>query len=166
VNIAGILRKCNSWQDFRTLLHALTEKQKGDCFETLTKHFLKLNPEYVTLLRNIWNLKEVPPHIREYLNLPQPDEGIDLIAETKDGQYWAIQCKYRDDESTSLSRRQLSTFTGFGGHFPYYLDKRRMFNNIIGSVPQYFPNESFLVHVTYKIGMIFNVDLDQGEQPC
>jgi len=111
VNITVILCKCNSWQEFREQLHSLTEKQKGDCFETLTKHFLQLHPEYVTLLSNVWRLEEVPPRIRKYLNLPQPDEGIDLIAETKDRQYWAIQCKYRDDETTSLSRRELSTFT-------------------------------------------------------
>jgi len=95
VNITVILCKCNSWQEFREQLHSLTEKQKGDCFETLTKHFLQLHPEYVTLLSNVWRLEEVPPRIRKYLNLPQPDEGIDLIAETKDRQYWAIQCKYR-----------------------------------------------------------------------
>ena len=111
MNITVILCKCNSWQEFREQLHSLTEKQKGDCFETLTKHFLQLHPEYVTLLSNVWRLEEVPPRIRKYLNLPQPDEGIDLIAETKDRQYWAIQCKYRDDETTSLSRRELSTFT-------------------------------------------------------
>jgi predicted helicase len=111
MNIVSILRKCNNWQDFRDQLRFLLEKQKGDCFEALTKYYLQLHPEYVTLLKNIWHLEKVPSHIRKKLNLPGPDEGIDLIAETKYGKYWAIQCKYRDDENTSLSRRELSTFT-------------------------------------------------------
>ncbi|MBI4698243.1 MAG: DEAD/DEAH box helicase family protein, partial [Nitrospirae bacterium] len=79
--------------------------------ETLTKFYLKLHPEYVTLLKNVWQLKDVPSPVKKKLNLPGPDEGIDLIAETKDGGFWAVQCKYRDNESTSLSRKELSTFT-------------------------------------------------------
>lgn len=122
MHIVGILRKCNNWQEFREQLHSLKEKQKGDCFETLTKHFLQLHPEYVTLLSNVWHLEEVPPRIRKYLNLPQPDEGIDLIAETRDDKYWAIQCKYRDDESTSLSRRELSTFTDLSFNICKYIE--------------------------------------------
>lgn len=111
INALNIFRNCNSWQDFRNRLQALTKKQKGDSFESFTKYFLQLHPEYVTLLKNIWHLKEVPSNIRKKLNLPAPDEGIDLIAETKDGGYWAIQCKYRDNENTSLTRKELSTFT-------------------------------------------------------
>lgn len=111
MNILSILRKCNNWQDFKSQLQSLSEKQKGDCFESFTKYYLQLHPEYVTLLKNVWQLQEVPHPIKKELNLPGPDEGIDLIAETKDGRFWAIQCKYRDDENTSLSRRELSTFT-------------------------------------------------------
>lgn len=92
-------------------IRPLTEKQKGDCFETLSKYYLQLHPEYATLLKNVWKLQDVPPSVKKKLNLPSPDEGIDLIAETKDGKFWAIQCKYRDDENTSLTRKELSTFT-------------------------------------------------------
>ena len=111
MNIVSIFRKCNNWQDFRDQLRLLTEKQKGDCFEALTKYYLQLHPKYVTLLKNVWQLQEVPPSVKKDLNLPGPDEGIDLIAETKYGKYWAVQCKYRDDQNTSLSRKELSTFT-------------------------------------------------------
>ncbi|MCZ6660061.1 MAG: hypothetical protein O6916_01380, partial [bacterium] len=105
---ANILRKCNSWLDFKAQLQALTDKQKGDCFEALTKHFLQLHPNYATKLKDVWLLREVPVRVREHLNLPGPDEGIDLIVETKDGEYWAVQCKYREDEERSLTRRELS----------------------------------------------------------
>jgi len=36
--------------------------------------------------------------------------GIDLIAETHEGEYWAIQCKYKADETKSLTWREISTF--------------------------------------------------------
>lgn len=111
MGITKIVDRCRNWQDFRERLGPLTEKQKGDCFEALTKFYLKLHPEYETSLSNMWGLRDVPPSVKKKLNLPSPDEGIDLIAETKDGKFWAIQCKYRDDENTSLTRKELSTFT-------------------------------------------------------
>jgi predicted helicase len=37
--------------------------------------------------------------------------GIDLVAETKDREYWAIQVKYRTDAKKRLSFRDLATFT-------------------------------------------------------
>jgi predicted helicase len=85
-----ILRESDNWPDFQRRLQPLTEKSKGDCFESLTKYFLQLHPTYATKLKNVWSLKEVPVPTRAYLNLPGPDEGIDLIAETKEGAFWAI----------------------------------------------------------------------------
>ena len=45
------------------------------------------------------------------LNLPSTDEGIDLLAETNDGKFWAIQCKFRSDTKKPLTYGELSTFT-------------------------------------------------------
>lgn len=106
-----ILQQSKSWQDFKAGLWPLDKKAKGDAFETLTYYYLLLHPEYQTKLSNIWFLRDVPRNVRKKLNLPGPDEGIDLVAKTKEGDYWAIQCKYREDESKSLTRKDLSTFT-------------------------------------------------------
>jgi superfamily II DNA or RNA helicase len=111
VSATHILNKSNSWPNFKAQLQSLTDKQRGDCFEALVKHYLQLEPEYATELKNVWLLKEVPSGVREKLNLPGPDEGIDLVAETTDGGFWAIQCKYLEDEAASLGRKTLSTFT-------------------------------------------------------
>ena len=78
---------------------------------SLTKYYLQLHPTYKTKLKHVWLVKEVPPETRRQLKLPDSDEGIDLVAETKEGEYWAIQCKYRTDETASLNRGELSTFT-------------------------------------------------------
>jgi superfamily II DNA or RNA helicase len=110
MNSAVILHKCHSWRDVRFQLEALSTSEKGDCFEALSHYFLQLDPKYVTLLRRVWPLRRVPAGIRNYLNLPGPDEGIDLIAETKDGQFWSIQCKYIENENASIGRKYLSTF--------------------------------------------------------
>ena len=52
-------------------------------------------PNTVLNIKNVWLLEEVLAKIRAYLNLPNCDEGIDLIAETHEGNCWAIQSKLR-----------------------------------------------------------------------
>ena len=70
-----------------------TDGEKGHVFERLTQLYLQTAPEYRTKLQHVWLLREVPADIRRRLNLPGPDEGIDLIARTRRGEYWAIQIK-------------------------------------------------------------------------
>jgi predicted helicase len=107
----SILLKSNDWRSFKSALESLTEKQKGDCFESLTKLFFQISPQYCTKIKQIWLLNEVPSSVRIHLNLPNRDEGIDLVAETKDQEYWAIQCKYLEDEDKRLTRAIINSFT-------------------------------------------------------
>ncbi len=106
------LMKFNNWQDIKLNLidKFVTTKEKGDIFELITKYYLLINPIYQTKLKNTWLLNEVPDDIKRHLNLPDNDEGIDLIAQTKDDEYWAIQCKYRTDEDSSITRDDIATF--------------------------------------------------------
>jgi predicted helicase len=87
------------------------ETEKGTAFERLTQLYLQTAPEYRTKLQHVWLLRDVPVDIRRRLNLPAPDEGIDLIARTRSGEYWAIQSKFRSQRDKPLSRRELGTFT-------------------------------------------------------
>jgi predicted helicase len=98
-----ILAGVKNWAQFETAAAALGPKQQGDLFELLTKHYLRLSPVYRTELSDVWLLEEVPQKVRVALKLPEPDKGIDLIARTKSGEYWAIQCKYRADKKRSES---------------------------------------------------------------
>ncbi|MFN9109474.1 MAG: hypothetical protein ACK5XN_05310, partial [Bacteroidota bacterium] len=107
----SIISKVNSWKDFKNTLEPLSKLEKGNAFEELTRYFLLVNPTYNNKLKNVWLQKEVPVSVVKKLNLPSNDQGIDLIAETKDGYFWAIQCKYLQDEDTRLSHRTISTFT-------------------------------------------------------
>jgi superfamily II DNA or RNA helicase len=109
---ADILRGCESWGEFQQRASSLIEKAKGDSFERLVQLYLQLEPVYASQLKNVWLLEEVPLEVRTKLNLPEPDKGIDLIAETHTSEFWAIQVKYRDDQTASISWDELSTFTG------------------------------------------------------
>jgi predicted helicase len=106
------IASCSSWGNFWERAKKLpTGGEKGAVFERLTQLYLQTTPEYQTELRHVWTLREVPPSVRRRLDLPSPDEGIDLIACTRHGQYWAIQSKFRGQRDKPLNRRELGTFT-------------------------------------------------------
>jgi superfamily II DNA or RNA helicase len=105
------IASCKSWSDFWDRARNLSRAEKGKLFERLTQLYLQIAPEYRTELKNVWMLRGVSSDIRRRLNLPSPDEGIDLIAATRRGEYWAIQCKFRSQKDKPLTRRELGTFT-------------------------------------------------------
>jgi len=120
-----IIGKVNSWNDFKKILSTKTKLEKGTVFEELTKYYLSYNAIYKSKLKTVWLQKEVPSSVLKNLNLPLNDQGIDLIAETHDGAFWAIQCKYLQDEDQKLSHRKISTFislsTGIAENITYCL---------------------------------------------
>ena len=119
------LKNIKNWNDFQFKLKKFSNKERGDAFEFVTKQYLLTDPVYQTQLAHVWLLTEVPQKIRQKLQLPDTDQGIDIVAETRTGEYWAIQCKYRTSDSSNLTWREISTFTGltFGicKHFTYGL---------------------------------------------
>lgn len=107
-----LIKAATSWREFARSLAKLSEREKGIAFERLTQLYFQVKPEYKTRLKGVWLLKELPSQVRKRLpRLPDTDEGIDLIAETRQGEFWAIQCKFKGDSDESLTVRELSTFT-------------------------------------------------------
>ena len=84
---------CPTWDEFYRRTGSLSEADKGRIFERLVQLYLQTTPEYRAELRHVWTLREVPSHVCKRLDLPSRDEGIDLIACTRHGEYWAIQSK-------------------------------------------------------------------------
>ena len=105
------LAGCSSWAEIQAKWSSFTEKEKGDRFEDLTQAFLQLSPLYRSQLKSVWRLEEVPQAVRQKLKLPATDKGIDLVAETHKGEFWAIQCKYRQNTDQQLTHTDISTFT-------------------------------------------------------
>ena len=105
-----IISSINSWNDFKSILETKTKLEKGKAFEELTKYYLECNDVYADLFIKVWLQKDIPSFILKKINIPSNDQGIDIIAETKEGTYWAIQCKYLQDEDQTLTHRAISTF--------------------------------------------------------
>lgn len=73
---------------------AFSQRDMGDRFERLMQAYLKTDPKYAFKFKNVWLWNEFPGKI----DLGGGDTGIDLVALTNEGDYWAIQCKcYQED---------------------------------------------------------------------
>lgn len=68
---------------------SFSERDKGNRFERLMQAYLLTDPIYANKLKNVWLWSEF--HGKD--DLGGGDTGIDLVARTYDGDYWAIQCK-------------------------------------------------------------------------
>ncbi|BCT42329.1 MULTISPECIES: type ISP restriction/modification enzyme [Bacillus] len=66
------------------------QRERGSLFEKLVLAYLKNEPTYQRLYKNIWTLTEVPI---EY-GIPKKDTGVDLVAEQFNGDLVAIQAKF------------------------------------------------------------------------
>src|SRR5215207_3599407 len=107
-----LIGEAGNWAEFRDRLVASKDAaQQGAAFERLTQLLVQTQPEDQVKLNHVWLLSEVPEKVRAKLRLPQLDEGIDLIAETHEGAFWAIQSKFRSERDGTLTRKDLDTFT-------------------------------------------------------
>lgn len=84
---------------------SLSEYDKGSKFERLMQRYLQTDPLYAPLFKHVWLWSEFP--FRS--SLGGSDTGIDLVAFTHDGQYWAIQCKFYH-ESTRIDKQAVDSF--------------------------------------------------------
>ena len=104
----------NNWSEFRRNIGKLDEdrfkKIKGDIFELITSLYFVNNPIYTTKLTNLWRSTNIPIQILDLLDLKKPEIGVDLLAESNDGTYWAIQCKYKQDIRENISYGDLRSF--------------------------------------------------------
>ncbi len=68
---------------------SFSEKDKGERFERLMKAYLLTDSKYAHRFKKIWLWNEFPGR----KDLGGSDTGIDLVALTNEGDYWAVQCK-------------------------------------------------------------------------
>jgi len=122
MKINKVISSHKSWQELNKTLEKYTKsnqaKLAGDIFELVVKLYLQVSPVYKTKLKRVYLLKEIPAALKTKLNIPNEDEGIDIIAETFDKEFYAIQCKYRSNpEDTLTIKGDLSTFTSLAFNY-------------------------------------------------
>lgn len=84
---------------------SFSERDKGSRFERLMQAYLQTSPLYEGRFRHVWLWNEFP--YKE--NFGGKDTGIDLVAQTVEGDFWAIQCKCYD-EKTQITKASVDGF--------------------------------------------------------
>lgn len=102
-------------EDFQRIIEryreeSVSESDKGRRFEELIRRYLLTDPTYTSQFQWVclWN----DFFARDQLG--KHDTGIDLVAKTKSGKYWAIQCKcYAEDYY--VTKADMDTFISTSG---------------------------------------------------
>jgi predicted helicase len=82
----------------------------GTRFEKLMRAYLLTEPIYKDTIKEVWMWKDFFA-IDEFGGI---DIGIDLVAYTNSGEYWAVQCKcYQED--FNISKGDIDTFLSASG---------------------------------------------------
>ena len=90
------------------------QRDKGTFFENLTQLFLQNDKAYASQYKEVytyadWAAKQ---------NIATQDTGIDLVAETHDGDYCAIQCKFYAADY-KLQKQDIDSFMNASGKKPF-----------------------------------------------
>ena len=89
---------------------SLSERDKGNRFELLMLRYLKTDPIYANTLSEVWLWNDF--FAKDQFG--GKDVGIDLVAETTGGSFWAIQCKcYKAD--AKIDKPAVDTFLATSG---------------------------------------------------
>ncbi len=84
---------------------SFSERDKGNRFERLMQAYLLTDPKYANRFIKVWLWKDFPGKG----DFGGGDTGIDLVALTIEGDYWAIQCKCFLETST-IDKPAVDTF--------------------------------------------------------
>lgn len=107
-----LLNEVENWSDikprFEQFNTSQTDKSKkktlaGKIFEVFAKYYFHTDPKKTELYEQVWLYEEIPLEIRRRLRLPSVDHGIDLLLQDINENFIAVQCKFKNDESKSLS---------------------------------------------------------------
>lgn len=96
--------------NFQTILEkhrelSFSERDKGARFERLMQGYLLTSPIYENIFEKVWLWNEFPSKS----DFGKSDVGIDLVALTKDDEYWAIQCKCFQEDA-QIDKKDVDSF--------------------------------------------------------
>lgn len=109
------------WVNFSVILSDLKNRgnstsEQGTLFELFCKKILEISPFFSDDVNQVWTWKEFPG------NGGKHDIGIDLVVLDKQGKYWAVQCKFYNQNS-KVSKADIDSFISAATK-AFYIDKK------------------------------------------
>ena len=177
--LTEILEDVNDWaalktklEQYNTTKNETTSKTTlaGKIFEIFAKYYFQSDPNKTELYQKVWLYDEIPLRIKEHLKLPPIDHGIDLLLQDFDEKYYAVQCKFKNNEDSKLSWSgdKIANVFALGTN----CDKIIVFTNVseITEVAKGFEDKFELIDfnemISIKSDVILNIYLKaKGNQP-
>jgi len=126
-----LLNKKKSWQAISREIKGINKDNPvvaGKLFEHLCLYYYKYfyNGEF----QHVWLFEDIPFNVRKQLGLSDVDYGVDLLIQTNEKRYLAVQCKFRDDENAKISwsKDKLANLFAEGSKCDHYI----IFTNAAG----------------------------------
>ena len=110
--LTELIKDKETWRELKPELskynvHSTETAEKdtraGKIFEVFTKLYFLISPTEKDNFKNVWLFEETPLEVRNKLNLGNQDYGVDLVLQDIEDQYFVVQCKYKNDESSKLN---------------------------------------------------------------
>lgn len=110
--LSQIIKEKNHWPDLKIEIskynidnrdEKLKDTSAGKIFEVFAKYYFLTAPEFDGLYTDIWLYHEIPLKTKEALDLGTVEYGIDLLLKTINNKYVAVQCKFKNDETSKLN---------------------------------------------------------------
>lgn len=119
INLSSVLKGSSSWGEIYNRLIKFNQKgdpRAGYLFEQFCKYYFLCEPSEKDEFKNVWHQSEIPPKVRCKLTLAKKDYGVDLVLQDRNNQLFAVQCKFKTDESSSLgwTKDRLSSWLSEG----------------------------------------------------
>ena len=124
--LAGLLQDVSSWSELKPKLSEYNTSttdtttkttRAGKLFEYFTKLCFLYDNEFSEEYncKDIYLYDEIPNDLKQKLNLPTVEHGIDLLIVDHHEQIIAVQCKFKNDETVKLNWNadKLGNFFGF-----------------------------------------------------
>ncbi len=110
--LTELIENKTTWRELKTELSRYNvhdsdsgekDTRAGKIFEVFTKHYFQTSPIEKDNYKNVWTFEEIPTDVRNKLDFGNVDYGVDLLLEDTEGQYFAVQCKFKNDEKSTLN---------------------------------------------------------------
>jgi superfamily II DNA or RNA helicase len=110
--LADIIKDKSNWNELKPELskYNIDNREKGIkdtsaglIFEVFTKYYFLTAPEVDGLYSDVWLYDEIPLSVKNKLDLGTVEYGIDLLLRTIKEEFIAVQCKFKNDETSKLN---------------------------------------------------------------
>jgi len=110
--LSEIIQNKQHWTDLKPELskynidnreERIKDTSAGKIFEVFSKYYFLTAPEIDNQYSDVWLYDEIPLTVKDSLDLGTVEYGIDLLLKTHTSKYIAVQCKFKNDETSKLN---------------------------------------------------------------